>query len=233
MEPEEVSGSAKDSPGALTRRVLIGRGAAVAGGVALLGAPADAAAKVEHASAMLESGHRVSLTKSQMGTLKAVLADLLPKDELGPGAVEAGVHVYIDRALAGSYKALRPAYANLLPLFEKAARSMGAKSYATLPAAKRTKLLASFEAGKPIGVPHAQGAAVAGGFALLLEHMREGMFGDPMYGGNRNLSGWKLIGYPDILLTPTVENQRVNGRLKPTGKTARAFGGRPYNGPPV
>jgi gluconate 2-dehydrogenase gamma chain len=233
MEPEEVSGSAENPSRTLTRRVLIGRGAAVAGGVALLGAPEDAAAKVEHAGAMLESGHRVSLTRPQMGTLKAVLADLLPKDNLGPGAVEAGVHVYIDRALAGSYQASRPVYAKLLALFEKSARSMGAKSYATLPAAKRTKLLASFEAGKPIGVPHAQGAAVAGGFALLLEHMREGMFGDPMYGGNRNLSGWKLIGYPDILLTPTVQNQRVNGHVRPTGKTARTFGGRPYNGPPV
>ena len=234
MDPDQVSGSASESSGRLTRRVLIERGAAVAGGVTLLGTnTAGAAAAVEHASAMLESGPRVSLTAGEMKTLKAVLADLLPSDKLGPGAVEAGVHVYIDRALAGSYKALRPVYASLLPLFEKSAKSMGGKSYAALPATKRMKLLAGFEAGKPPGVSHAEGAGVVSGFQLLLEHMREGMFGDPMYGGNRNLIGWKLIGYPDILLTPTVENQRVGGHITPTGKSARSFGGRPYNGPPV
>jgi len=24
----------------------------------------------------------------------------------------------------------------------------------------------------------------------------EGMFADPVYGGNRNMAGWKMIGYP-------------------------------------
>lgn len=33
-------------------------------------------------------------------------------------------------------------------------------------------------------------------FTQLRNHTIEGMFGDPMYGGNRNLAGWKLIGYP-------------------------------------
>ena len=233
MDSDRVSGAADESSGQLTRRVLIGRGAAVAGGMTVLGAHAtEAAAAVEHASAMLEAGPRVSLTAAWMKTLKAVLADLLPNDDLGPGAVEAGVHVYIDRALAGSYKALRPTYASLLPLFEKSAKSMGASSYAALPAAQRMTLLAAFEAGTPPGVPRAEGASVAAGFQVLLEHMREGMFGDPMYGGNRNLSGWNLIGYPDILLTPTVENQSIGGQIKSTGKSARSFGGRPYNGPP-
>jgi gluconate 2-dehydrogenase gamma chain len=33
-------------------------------------------------------------------------------------------------------------------------------------------------------------------FAMLQEDVNEGAFSDPMYGGNRRLAGWKLIGYP-------------------------------------
>ena len=33
---------------------------------------------------------------------------------------------------------------------------------------------------------------------LLVEHTREGMFCDPAHGGNRDLVGWKLLGYPGV-----------------------------------
>lgn len=33
-------------------------------------------------------------------------------------------------------------------------------------------------------------------FAMLRNHTIEGMFSDPLYGGNRNMAGWRLIGYP-------------------------------------
>lgn len=35
-------------------------------------------------------------------------------------------------------------------------------------------------------------------FAMVRTHMIEGMFSDPLYGGNRNMVGWKLINYPGI-----------------------------------
>ena len=31
---------------------------------------------------------------------------------------------------------------------------------------------------------------------MLLNDTNEGMFADPIYGGNRDFAGWKLIGYP-------------------------------------
>lgn len=33
-------------------------------------------------------------------------------------------------------------------------------------------------------------------FAILRRHTAEGMFSDPAYGGNRDMVGWQLIGYP-------------------------------------
>jgi hypothetical protein len=110
---------------------------------------------------------------------------------------------------------------------------MGASSFAALSSEQQISLLSEFEAGTPPGVAAADSATVSGLFQLLLEHMREGMFGDPMYGGNAGLSGWTLIGYPGIQLVTTAAEQQINATVKPSNKTARSYGGKPYNGPPV
>jgi gluconate 2-dehydrogenase gamma chain len=210
----------------ITRRSFLGRGALVAGSVALL-------AGCGGASHVLKPTGTGALTTKEMATLESVLAQLLPKDGLGPGAVEAGVPSYINNALAGSYKPLLPVYQSLLPMFEKAAASMGASSFSALSAAQQTALLRQFEAGKPPGVAAAAAASAASGFQVLLEHMREGMFGDPMYGGNANLAGWALIGYPDIHLAPAAHEQAVDVKVEPSRESAKTLGGSPYNGPPV
>ena len=41
--------------------------------------------------------------------------------------------------------------------------------------------------------PEVSGQAM---FRTLRTHTAEGMFSDPAYGGNRNMVGWKLVGYP-------------------------------------
>jgi gluconate 2-dehydrogenase alpha chain len=145
--------------------------------------------------------------------------------------VEAGVPSYIDRALASSYKELLPVYQQLLPMFNKAATTLGASSFADLPASDQVALLVQFEGGTPPGVPASRATTAADGFQLLLAHMREGMFADPMYGGNRHLAGWTLIGYPGIQLSPSAVNQQIGTVVKPTGETATTLGGAPYNGP--
>ena len=33
-------------------------------------------------------------------------------------------------------------------------------------------------------------------FGLLLDNVTEGFFADPIYGGNRDMAGWKLVGFP-------------------------------------
>jgi gluconate 2-dehydrogenase gamma chain len=203
----------------------------VAGGLAAAAA-VGGSGLIESASALAASAP-TALTAAELATLTAVLAQLLPADSLGPGAVEAGVPTYINQSLAGSYKPLLAAYQSFLPMFDSAAESMGASSFSALSAAQQVSLLSEFEAGTPPGVPASQATAVQGLFQLLLEHMREGMFGDPMYGGNQNLAGWTLIGYPGIQLVTTAAEQQINANVTPSGKTARSYGGKPYNGPPV
>ena len=209
-----------------TRRQLLQYGAAVAGAVALPGA-------LDASTASAKTPKAVSLTSQEMTTLKAALARMLPNDDLGPGAIEADVHVYIDRALAGSYKPARPLYQQLLSTFDKSAASMGATSFSALSAGSQDSVLMQVEAGTAPGVPASDQATAMASFQLLLSHMREGMFADPMYGGNRDLAGWNLIGFPGVTLVWSANDQTVGAKVPSSHDTATTYGGRPYNGPPA
>jgi gluconate 2-dehydrogenase gamma chain len=226
--PRDKSGSTTAGEGMdiFSRKALLGRAAVVAGGIALAG-PAGAQASRLLAA---EAQPPTALTVGEMSTLTAVLHRLFPKDELGVGAVQAGVPRYIDSSLANAYAADLPVYKSLLALFDTAAKSIGAKSFSDLSAGKQISLLKDVEAGKAAGVPPAQAKSAAGEFQLLLEHMREGLFADPMYGGNAGESGWKLIGFPGVKLVWTGEEQSVGAKVVPTNVTASTLGGRPYHG---
>ena len=44
--------------------------------------------------------------------------------------------------------------------------------------------------------PGSPGVGAAAFFNLLLSHTIAGFFADPVHGGNRNMVGWQLIGFP-------------------------------------
>lgn len=210
----------------LSRRQFIERGGVMAGGVIALGL-APGLPVLQDAPTTAEAAAPAALTPGEQTTLRAILARLLPQDELGPGAVEAGVDVYIDRALTGAYAAFMPLYRQNLAAINAAAKAQGAASFAALATHQQDMLLQQIEAGK------AAGPSSATFFQVVLEHMREGMFSDPMYGGNRNYAGWNLIGYPGIKLVWTAQQQAVGAHVQPAHKSATTFGGRPYNEPTI
>jgi gluconate 2-dehydrogenase gamma chain len=163
----------------------------------------------------LDSYEPVALTPAELETLKAALARLIPADDLGPGAVEAGVFVFIDRSLAGPNAATLPLYQGGLAALEAAAGSGG---FAGLAAEKQDELLTQAEANELADAP-------AGFFGLLLEHTRQGMFGDPIHGGNVAFAGWDLIGYPGVKLVWTAEEQAIGAVVQPEHKSVAEFGG--------
>jgi hypothetical protein len=57
---------------------------------------------------------------------------------------------------------------------------------------------------------------------MVLAHTRQGMFGDPFYGGNVNYAGWDLLGYPGVRTMVTAAEQQAyeEGRLKPNHRSA-------------
>jgi hypothetical protein len=51
-------------------------------------------------------------------------------------------------------------------------------------------------------------------FHTLHRHVDEGMFSDPLYGGNRDYAGWRLIGYPGAQRAYTEDDIRTQGSAR-------------------
>jgi gluconate 2-dehydrogenase gamma chain len=122
-------------------------------------------------------------------TLEAIADRLIPADEHGPSATQAGAVTYIERALQGVYAEHRAAYAAGLAELE---------GFAALPAHAQDERLRAIE-----GTPF---------FELVRAHVLEGMFGDPSYGGNRDLAGWRLLDYPGPQRVWTAAEQALDVR---------------------
>jgi gluconate 2-dehydrogenase gamma chain len=67
------------------------------------------------------------------------------------------------------------------------------KDFVDLDPDQQDQILTDMEADKATGFDGPTGKAF---FTWLRNDTIEGMFSDPMYGGNRGMVGWKLIGYP-------------------------------------
>lgn len=145
------------------------------------------------------------LTEAELTTLKAALDRIIPADDLGPGANEMGVFVYIDKSLGGMHADSLPLYQTGLAALDTAAGSGG---FAELSADKQDAMLTDAESGKLAGTP-------TGFFGTLLAHTREGMFSDPIYGGNVNFQGWDMVGFPGIKLEWSAEDQAAGSTPAP------------------
>lgn len=127
----------------------------------------------------------------------AAAARIFPSDETGPGASEAGVVLYIDRQLAGPYG--RDRYRYTQPPFEAGLPEHGYQGKATPRELYREGIrsLRGFDRLAPAEQDaRLHEIEATPFFRLLRQHTIEGMFSDPMHGGNANMIGWQLIGFP-------------------------------------
>lgn len=149
--------------------------------------------------------------------LNALVDRLIPADETGPGAIEAGVAEFIDKQMDTPYGhgalwymhgpfaqnasplkgyqlpfAPRDLYRHALAGLDKATHDARGKPFADLDDATKDAVISQLEHGKlAIGdVPPADF------FALLLQNTHEGYFCDPKHGGNKNMAAWKMINFP-------------------------------------
>jgi gluconate 2-dehydrogenase gamma chain len=130
--------------------------------------------------------------------IAAAAARIFPSDASGPGAPEAGVILYIDRQLASPFGRDINRYTQ--PPFEEGVPEQGYQGKAT-PREIYKEGLGLLGAGFDRLTPEQQDAKLRSietttFFRLLRQNTIEGMFSDPMHGGNRDLIGWQLIGYP-------------------------------------
>jgi len=183
------------------------------------GSPADDLARSAPAPAAFADDHYkpAFFTPAEWAFVRAACARLIPNDANGPGALEAGVPQFIDRQMGTPYGEAANWYMSG-PFHEGAAefgyqsaltpkqqyrlgiRAIDGwcaktlnKAFADLTAEQQDEVLKQVEAGKV----HADELSLKTFFtSFLLKNVMEGFFGDPMYGGNRDMAGWKLIGHP-------------------------------------
>jgi len=192
----------------LKRVGAVGAAAVTAPATTLAGlavaAPAAAAAPQPQATAAPREAFE-NLTAVEADLLEAIVERLVPSDEHGPGAREARAAHYIDRALGGALASSRQAYAQGLTALERYATASRGKSFLQLSHTDQDSVLIDLETGAATGFT----GSSAQFFTLVLNHTRQGMFGDPYYGGNANFVGWDLLGYPGIRTMVTPGDQKA------------------------
>ena len=143
----------------------------------------------------------------QRKILEAFIDRLIPADDLGPGAVESGVADYIDRCLAGFNASEKPQFLEGLAALDLYALRTQHVAFASLAAARRDMVLTEID--------NNQAPNLKGFFNRVRRLTLEGMFGDPVYGGNKNFAGWDLIRYPGAKLAAGPEDQSMKTPPKP------------------
>lgn len=152
--------------------------------------------------------------------VESAVARLIPDDDLAPGALEAGVPLFIDQQLQGSFGlaakwymqgpwgegaeeqgyqlALTPqeVYRLCIPALDMVAEEDGGV-FADLPGARQDEILTALEAGE-LTVEPLPPAILAAFWQMLYDNTMEGYFADPAYGGNRDKVGWRLVGFPGV-----------------------------------
>lgn len=212
------------SPG--RRRFLKSISALTAVGLPPSGVTADAHSQHPANVAQAERGARHAtvlqaysyFTQPEVAFVEAAVSRLIPADDLGPGAKEAGVAYFIDQQLAGAWGAHArtyrmgpwpegtPTQGDQTPLtpqevyragIAEIQRYCSAKYHAAfdaLPAVQQDEELRNLQEGK-ITLEIVPARLF---FGMLWANTQQGFFADPMYGGNRDKIGWKLVGFPGV-----------------------------------
>jgi gluconate 2-dehydrogenase gamma chain len=210
------------------------KGAMVGTAALAAGNPAPAAAQTpaSAAPASADAEPLLTLTATEHAFVVAAVDAIIPADELSPSGSDCGVATFIDRQLAGAYgmgarlyrqgpfPKAKPELGYQLPLnpreffragIEEAnawTRKTYGKDFDRLSEQDREAALKAMEDGKA----SFSGFSSRTFFDALLQIVMEGFFADPIYGGNRDMAGWKMVGYPGLPATYREEITKYFGK---------------------
>jgi gluconate 2-dehydrogenase gamma chain len=167
-------------------------------------------------------GHGAFLNDDNAATIAAFAERLMPGAPGKPGARDAGVLNYIDLALAGAYSDQQDFYRRGLAALDAYCRKTFSKPFVNLNAAQQDEVITALEQGKASGFTYPTAQAF---FNAVRTHTMEGMFADPIYGGNKDFAGWKLVGFPGaqpFFTAADMQSKQAFTRAPITGLQAQA-----------
>ena len=160
------------------------------------------------------------LNLEEAAFVEALVDHMVPADDLTPKGTDIGINIYIDRALAGGWgkgerlymqgpwKRGVPSQGYQLPLTPAQLYRAGiaatnahcrktyGKPFDRLDDKQREEVLVGLSSGK---INFDSGLPARVFWTTVYQTVMEGMFSDPIYGGNRNKAGWRLIGFPGAI----------------------------------
>ena len=213
----------------VSRRKFLVRAAVGAGAVAGAGLPEVSALnspQTSEANAPQQlsrgEGHGAFFNHDDAATVVAFTERLMPGAPGKAGALEAGVLNYIDLALAGAYADLQDFYRRGLAQLDRYCRHAYGAPFVHLSAARQDEVITALEEEK---APEFEWPTAREFFNTLRVHTIEGMFADPVYGGNKDFAGWRLVGFPGpqaIFTTADMQNKQTFTRAPIIGLQAQA-----------
>jgi gluconate 2-dehydrogenase gamma chain len=195
-------------------------GAASASALAPVSSAAQAPLQAPAAQHTAEAAGYAYLKPAEQAFVEALVDHMIPKDELTGSGTDIGIATYIDRALAGAWgKGDRlykegpwqrgtPNQGYQLPLTPAELYRAGiqgsnaycrktfGKDFDRCTAEQKETFLKDMAAGK---ITLDGGLPGRDFFAMFYENVIEGLFADPIYGGNKDKAGWKMIGFPGVM----------------------------------
>jgi gluconate 2-dehydrogenase gamma chain len=171
-------------------------------------------------------------------TVEAIAERIWPTTDESPGARDAGVLFYIDRALAGPYISFQLMYRDGLKALDDVSQEQHQTRFSALTEEQQDALLTAIVEGEVVssqagGVQEGPQEGLEGApaqptltrqviaginpspepgleafFNIIRTHTMEGLFADPIYGGNRDFAGWRAVGYPGAHYVYTEEEQQ-------------------------
>ena len=167
-------------------------------------------------------GHGAFFNHANAATIVAFTERLMPGAPGKPGASEAEVLNYIDLALAGAYADLQDFYRRGLAQLDAYCRKTYNEPFVRLDTARQDEVITALEEDKATEFTWPTAQAF---FNTVRTHMIEGMFADPIYGGNKDFAGWRLVGFPGaqaMFTTADMQSRQAFTRAPMIGLQAQA-----------
>jgi gluconate 2-dehydrogenase gamma chain len=242
-----------ESSGASRRRIFLKQAAGLAGVAPLAPRLAASGAAVAVALPAAAQGADAvpsppagyaSLSPDEATFVEALVNVMCPADELTPSGVDCGIAVYIDRQLAGPFgkgdgRYMRGPFRQGKPqvglqlaitpeAFFKAGVAAAAaacrrdrgKPFDQLAAADADAFLKDVQAGK---VKDDKVVLASWFNEVVYPLFVQGCFADPLYGGNQGKVFWKMIGYPGLPATHSLDMVRYRGKAYPGAQSPKSI----------